>query len=344
MTGLRITVLPGDGIGPEVVAQALAVLDAVAPEVEVDVLDRVNATTFARTGAALTDDDLARIRASDALLLGAIGDPSVRSPDYARGVLLRLRFELDLYVNQRPAVLLHARLSPLRDPARRGIDCVIVRENTEGAYTGIGGTLRKWTPHETAIDADVSTYHGVSRVIEHAFRIARREVCVVDKANAVPFGGELWQRCWREAAGRHPGIATSHLYVDVAAMTLVSDPTRFDVVVASNAHGDILSDVAAAVAGGLGAAPSANLDPATGFGLYEPVHGSAPDIAGTGVANPLGAIASLAMLLADHGHEDQAQAIQTAIRSTVDKRRCTPDLGGALTTEQAAAAVIAELA
>lgn len=337
---MKITAIPGDGIGPEVIEQALVVLDAVAPSVEVDVLDHVNAATFRRTGDALTSADLARVRASDGLLLGAIGAPA----EYARDVLLRLRFELDLYVNQRPSVLLHDRLSPLRDPAQRGIDCVIVRENTEGSYTGIGGTLRKWTPHETAIDADVSTYHGVSRVIEHAFGIARRSVCMVDKSNAVRFGGELWQRCWRESAERHPDIATSHLYVDVAAMALVTDPTRFDVIVANNAHGDILSDVAAAVAGGLGAAPSANLDPSTGFGLYEPVHGSAPDIAGTGVANPLGAIASLAMLLEDHQHVAEAHAIQAAIRSTVDKQRCTPDLGGTLTTREAGAALLAELA
>jgi 3-isopropylmalate dehydrogenase len=341
---MSITVIPGDGIGPEVVEQALAVLGALGLGLDVDVLDHVNADTFVRTGDALTDDDLARVRGSDALLLGAIGDPRVRSPEYARGVLLRLRFELDLYVNQRPATLLHDRLSPLRDPRRRGIDCVVVRENTEGAYAGIGGTLRRWTPHETAIDADVSTYHGVSRVLEHAFSLARREVCLVDKANAVRYGGELWQRCWREAARRHPDVATTHLYVDVAAMKLVSDPTRFDVLVANNAHGDILSDVAAEVAGGLGAAPSANLDPTTGFGLYEPVHGSAPDIAGTGTANPLGAILSLAMLLANQGHEDAARAIQTAALSTVDTRRCTPDLGGSLTTKQAGAAVLAELA
>jgi 3-isopropylmalate dehydrogenase len=339
----RITVIPGDGIGREVTAEAVQTLAAFQLGLEFDVLDHINADTFLRTGVAMSGEDLERIATSRSALFGAVGDPRVRSSEYARGVLLRLRQELELYVNHRPARLLDPRLSPLRDEAAREIDCVIVRENTEGLYSGIGGSLRENTPQEMSVDADVSTYFGVSRVIEYAFSIARRGVCMVDKANAVRFGGKLWQRCWAEAMQRHPQLPGSHLYVDVAAMKLVSHPADFDVIVTNNSYGDILSDITAQVAGGLGAAASANLNPDTGFGLYEPVHGSAPDIAGTGTANPLGSIMSGALMLAQLGYAAEADAVAKAVESAVAARRCTPDLGGSLTTSQAAAAVRAEL-
>ena len=339
----RITVIPGDGIGGEGTKEALETLNVFGLSLEFDILGCINADTFLNTGIAMSEADFGRIRASSSALFGAIGDPRVRSPEYARSVLLRLRQELELYVNERPARLLDHRLSPLRDDLSRRIDCVIVRENTEGLYAGIGGSLRENTPQEMTVDADVSTYLGVSRIMEYAFSIARRGVCMVDKANAVRFGGKLWQRCWAEATSQHPEVPGSHLYVDVAAMKLVSNPSEFDVIVTNNSYGDILSDITAEVAGGLGAAASANLNPDTGFGLFEPVHGSAPDIAGTGVANPIGAILSSALMLRQLGYATEADAVRKAVESAVAARNCTPDLGGRLSTKQAGAAVRAAL-
>ncbi len=338
-----ISVLPGDGIGPEVVAEALRVLDALGLGLEFDLLGHVNADSYLSSGVALTDDDVERIKRSDAALFGAIGDPRIASPDYARGVLLRLRFELDLYVNHRPVSLPAERLSPLKDAERGAIDCVVVRENSEGLYAGIGGALRQSTSQEVALDVEVNTHSGVSRILDYAFGIARSEVCMVDKSNAVPNGGRLWQRCWAEARRRNPRMRTRHLYVDAAAMRLVSDPAGFDVVVTNNSYGDILSDLAAELGGGIGIATSVNLNPASGFGLYEPVHGSAPDLAGRGVANPAAAILCAALMVEKLGHATAAEAVRSAVARTVAAGRCTPDLGGSLSTGEAGAAIRAEL-
>lgn len=339
----RITVIPGDGIGPDVIEPALALLEFLGLGVKLDVLDHVNADAYLRNGSALSEVDLDRIRTSEATLLGAVGDPRLSGTEYVRSVLSTLRVELDLYANYRPARLWHDKLSPLRDQTRRAIDCVIVRENTEGLYSGIGGSMRTASPEEVAVDLDVSTHRGVSRIIDFAFSVARRSVCMVDKANAVRHGGQLWQRCWREAIERHPHIDTSHLYVDAAAMKLATDPTAFDIIVTNNSYGDILSDLTAALAGGLGMAASANLNATTGQGLFEPVHGSAPDIAGSGVANPFGAILSTALLVEHLGHTDEADAIRQGVAAAVEAERVTPDLGGSLSTEEAGAAVLAEL-
>ncbi|MFI1166618.1 isocitrate/isopropylmalate dehydrogenase family protein [Streptomyces sp. NPDC020801] len=338
-----ITVIPGDGIGPEVIEPALDILETLALGVRMDVLDHVNAERYLRTGGALAEADLDRIRTSEATLLGAVGDPRLSDTGYVRSVLSTLRLELDLYANYRPARLWHDRLSPLRDEARRAIDCVIVRENTEGLYSGVGGSTRMGSPQEIAIDVDLSTHHGVSRIMEFAFSVARRSVCLVDKANAVRNGGQLWQRCWHEAVARHPQFDTSHLYVDAAAMKLATDPTAFDVIVTNNSYGDILSDLTAALAGGLGVAASANLNPATGHGLFEPVHGSAPDIAGTGVANPFAAILSVALLIEHMGRAGEAGAVRRAVAAAVEAGRVTPDLGGSLSTKEVGAVVLAEL-
>ncbi|RBM17312.1 isocitrate/isopropylmalate dehydrogenase family protein [Streptomyces sp. PT12] len=338
-----IAVIPGDGIGPEVIGPALDVLDALGLGVRTDVLDHVNAEAYLRTGTALTGADLDRIRSGEAALLGAVGDPRLGDTPYVREVLTTLRLELDLYVNYRPARLWHDRLSPLRDPSRRAIDCVIVRENTEGLYSGIGGVTRTGSPQEVAIDVDLSTRHGVSRVLDFAFSVARRSVCLVDKANAVRNGGQLWQRCWSEAVARHPHVEASHLYVDTAALRLATDPTAFDVIVTNNSYGDILSDLTAALAGGLGVAASANLNPATGRALFEPVHGSAPDIAGTGTANPFGAILSVALLVEHLGRTEEADAVRRAVAAAVATGCVTPDLGGSLGTKEVGTAVLAKL-
>ena len=339
-----VTVVPGDGIGPEVTEQALLVLAAVDPGIRLDVLDHVNAGTFLATGVALSEADLRRVGDSAGCLLGAVGDPRADGTPYARDVLLRLRSELDLYVNYRPARLLHDRLSPLRAPERRGIDCVVVRENSEGLYAGVGGALRRRTDHEVAVDTEVTTHRGVVRIVDFALSAATRAVCMVDKANAVPNGGAVWQRCWRDATARRPDLEFSHLYVDAMAMRLVTDPTAFDVIVTNNSYGDILSDLTAALAGGIGVAASANLNPDTGFALCEPVHGSAPDIAGTGTANPVGAVLGAALLLDRLGRADAARAVRRAVDDTVARSRCTPDLGGTLDTAAAGAAIRAVLA
>jgi len=338
----RLAVLPGDGVGPEVVEEALLLLDELRLDLEIDLLDHVSADRYRRTGIALSDDDLERIRRSDAVLLGAIGAPGVDG-DYARGVLLRMRLDFDLYANLRPVRLLDDRLSPLRDPARRPVDLRIVRENTEGLYVGVGGRVRPGTDQEVGIDVEVTTHGGVQRVLRYAFGIARTGVCLVDKSNAVPSGGAVWQRAWAEEIPAWPGLTTSHLYADVAAMHLVADPGQFDVLVTNNSYGDLLSDLAAQVAGGLGGAASANLNPETGFGLYEPVHGSAPDIAGKQVANPIGAILSAGLLLEDAGHPVAADRVRKAVAAAVAAQRCTRDFGGTLDTRAAGAAIRAEL-
>ncbi|WP_280441980.1 isocitrate/isopropylmalate dehydrogenase family protein [Nocardia brasiliensis] len=338
----RIAVLPGDGVGPEVTAEAVQTLDALALGFDFDVLEHVNADNYLKTGTALSDNDFERIATSDAVLLGAVGDARADMA-YARDVLLRLRFELDLYVNYRPATLCHDRLSPLREASRRAIDCLVIRENTEGLYAGIGGRLRPATTHEIAIDAETSTYHGVSRILEFAFTVARRSVCLVDKSNAVRHGGALWQRCWAEAREKYPAMPARHLYVDAAVMHLVHDPTAFDVIVTNNSYGDILSDLTAELAGGLGTVGSANINGSTGFGLFEPVHGSAPDLAGQGRANPIGAVLTGALLVEHLGHDDAARAVRAAVGQVIADRQVTPDLGGQLSTKDAGAAIRAQL-
>jgi 3-isopropylmalate dehydrogenase len=258
-------------------------------------------------------------------------------------VLLRLRFQLDLYVNLRPARLYDDRLSPLRDPARRGIDLLIVRENTEGLYVGMGGRFRRGTEHEVAVQEDLNTHHGVGRILEQGFRRASRRLCMVDKSNAMNHAGGLWQERWAQARAAHPELETRHLYVDAAAMELVRDPTQFEVIVTGNLFGDILSDLTAALVGGMGVAPSANINPETRRGLFEPVHGSAPGIAGQGIVNPVGAILTAGMMVEHLGDEDAAKRMESAVRGAIRAGECTRDLGGSLSTREAADAVIGRL-
>lgn len=338
-----VTVIPGDGIGPEVIGAAMLVLDALNTGISFDVLQHVNADRYRTQGYALDSYDLQRITDSSAILLGAIGQPDLENTDYVRSVLLGLRNGFDLYANHRPVKLWHEKLSPLRDWARRAVDCVIVRENTEGLYSGIGGNLRPSTPFEIAIDADVNTYHGISRIMEYAFSVSHREVCLVDKANAVRAGGQLWQKCMKESTQKHPEISVKHCYIDAAAMQFVTDPACFDVVVTSNSYGDILSDLAAVLAGGIGLAPSASVNPETGFGLFEPVHGSAPNIAGQDSANPFAAMLTAGLMLRHLGLSSQAAAIESAVSDSIAAGWTTRDLGGSLGTGEATQAVLASL-
>jgi 3-isopropylmalate dehydrogenase len=338
----RIAVVPCDGAGKEVVPEAVKVLRAVGADLEfVDY--EINADTYLRDGVAIPDATWKEIAAADSILFGAVGDPRVSDPKYLAGVLLRLRFELDLYVNLRPAKLYDDRLSPLRREDRRKVDLLIVRENTEGLYVGMGGRFKKGTEHEIATQEDVNTYHGVTRILEYAFEVARQEVVMIDKSNAMTYAGGLWQERWKEVAKAHPHVATRHLLVDAAAMQLVKNPSQFEVIVTGNLFGDILSDLTAELVGGMGIAPSGNINPKTGSGLFEPVHGTAPDIAGKGLVNPIGAILSAGMMVRHLGHQDMADAIEGAVESAIRAGECTRDIGGSLSTSQAGDAVVKRL-
>jgi 3-isopropylmalate dehydrogenase len=338
----KIAVLPCDGAGKEVVPEAIKVLRAAGANFEFEEFD-VNADQYLRTGEPIPANVWPELQKADSILFGAVGDTRVNETAYLAGVLLRLRFELDLYVNLRPARLYDDRLSPLRREDRRNINLLIVRENTEGLYAGLGGRFKKGTDQEVAIQEDLNTALGVTRIIDYAFGAAKREVVMIDKSNAMTFAGGLWQDRWKAVAAKHANIKTRHLYVDAAAMQLVRDPTQFEVIVTGNLFGDILSDLTAELIGGMGIAPSANINPQTKRGLFEPVHGTAPDIAGRGLVNPMGAILSASMMVGHLGHSDMADAIEGAVRSAIRAGECTRDLGGNLSTGECGDAVAKRL-
>ena len=322
--------------------EAIKVLRAAGADFAFEEFD-VNADAYLRTGHAIPPEIWKDLEKADAILFGAVGDPRVNDAAYMAGVLLRLRFELDLYVNLRPAKLYDDRLSPIRREDRRHVDLLIVRENTEGIYVGMGGRFKRGTAEEVALQEDVNTHTGVTRIIEHAFKVARQEVVMVDKSNAMTYAGGLWQDRWKAIAAQNSKIKSRHLYVDAAAMQLVKDPSQFDVIVTGNLFGDILSDLTAELIGGMGVAPSGNINPVTGRGLFEPVHGTAPDIAGKGVVNPTGAILSASMMVRHLGFSDMADVIEGAVESAIRARECTRDIGGNLSTSQAGDAVVKRL-
>jgi 3-isopropylmalate dehydrogenase len=345
----RIATLGGDGIGPEVTREAVACLRAAAESggLRLEFEDfPYGADHFLRTGETLPQDGFDRLRGFDAILLGALGDPRVPDNRHAADILLGLRFRLDLYVNHRPVRLLDERLCPLKGRKPDDIDFVVFRENTEGLYAGVGGFFKKGTPDEIATQEEINTRKGVERIIRHAFAWAkthgRRRLLMSDKSNALTYGHDLWQRTFREVARDYPDIEPSHMYVDALAMQLVKDPTPYEVIVTCNMFGDILSDLGAQLQGGLGLAASANLHPGR-VGLFEPVHGSAPKYAGQGVANPIGAILSAAMLLDELGHGAAARRLEAAVASAVREGQTTRDLGGSLSTSQVGDAIRARL-
>ncbi len=317
----RIAVIGGDGIGPEVIAEALSVLDATG--VKLDTVDfDLGGQRYLRDGEVLSDETLEELRGFDAILLGAVGTPAVPPGVIERGLLLKLRFTLDLYINQRPFV----------GPDH---EFIVIRENTEGPYAGEGGVLRRGTPHEVATQGSVNTRMGVERCIRYAFELARsrprRHLTLVHKTNVLLFSGDLWQRTFDEVAAEFPEVATAYHHVDAATIYFVQDPQRYDVIVTDNLFGDILTDLGGAVSGGVGLASSANLNPArTGPSLFEPVHGSAPDIAGTGQANPIAAILSAALMLDFLGETDAAERIRAACADPVSGT--TREVGAAIAT------------
>ena len=320
----RVAVIPGDGIGPEVVTEGLAVLRQLLPEVKTHEFD-LGARRWHATGEVLPDDELAELAGYDAILLGAVGDPSVPPGLLERGLLLKLRFAFDHYVNLRPSKLFRGVSSPLADVKAGDIDMVVVREGTEGLYCGAGGVLRKGTAQECATEESLNTRVGVERLVRDAFARAqarpRRHLTLVHKKNVLTHAGDLWARTCAEVHQEFPDVTTEYLHVDAAAMFLVTAPQRFDVVVTDNLFGDILTDIAAAVTGGIGLAASGNINPSRVFpSMFEPVHGSAPDIAGKGVADPTATILSVALLLEHLGRTDEARRVERAVADDLAAR------------------------
>src|SRR4051812_2248146 len=320
---MRLAVIPGDGIGTEVVAEGLKILTAVAPDIETTHYD-LGAARWQRTGELLPDTVLDELRQHDAILLGAVGDPGVPSGILERGLLLRLRFELDHHVNLRPARLFDGVASPLADPGQ--IDILCVREGTEGPYVGNGGVLRKDTPQEVATEVSLNTAFGVGRVVRYAFERAlarpRKHLTLIHKTNVLTNAGGLWSRTVEEIGAEFPEVTVAYAHVDAASMYLVSDPGRFDVIVTDNLFGDIITDLAAAVTGGIGMAASGNLDVSgTNPSMFEPVHGSAPDIAGQGIADPTATVLSVALLLDHVGRGDLARKVNAAVAFDLSTRQ-----------------------
>lgn len=346
---MNIALIPGDGIGREVVAQAEKVLRVLEDHLELQ-LHRYDygADRYLDSGVTITDDEMTALeRDHDAILLGALGDPRVPDNRHARDILLGLRFRLDLYVNLRPVELYQTRFSPLRHAAPEHLALTIVRENTEGIYLGMGGVFKRGTPDEIAIEEDVNTRAGVERIVRAAFEYARSagrtRVTLADKANAMRHAGQLWRRVFEEVGEEYADIERDAMYVDALALDMVLRPARYQVIVASNLFGDILSDVAAALVGGLGLAPSANLHPGR-TGLFEPVHGSAPDIAGQDRANPLAAILTAALMLEHLGESPAADRIRAAVRAAIEAGESTADIGGSLGTAAVGDRIAARLA
>lgn len=340
----RVAIIPGDGIGKEVIPQAVKVVQAAGAAVEFTPFDwgadryLADKTTVPPDGFAMLERDF------DAILVGAFGDPRVPSNIHAREILLGMRSQMDLYANVRPVRLLDAALCPLKGVEPKDVDFVVIRENTEGVYGDLGGVFKQGTPDEVAIQEDVNTRKGVERIIRYAFEFCvkntkqdgspRRRVLMCDKSNAMTHAGGLWQRVFKEVGAEFPQIETQHMYVDALAMQMVRDPRGFDVIVTNNMFGDIITDLAAGLQGGLGMAASGNLHPGR-TSMFEPVHGSAPPMAGKNVANPLGAILTAAMMLAHLGMTSEAAKIEGAVLDAVRQKKTTSDIGGTLGTREA---------
>ena len=335
----RVAVIPGDGIGKEVTPVAVQIIKAAISKrnrplefVEFD----WGSDKYLREKISLPEGAVELLRDEfDAILFGALGDPRVPSNQHAADILLGLRFKLDLYVNARPTELLHDRFTPLRDRTTKDINLMVFRENTEGIYVGAGGFFKKGTPDEIAIQEDINSRRGVERIIRHAFDYARshrlKRLCMSDKSNAMTFAGDLWQRVFKFVRAEYPEIDSRHLFIDALAMELVRDPSQFDVIVTNNLFGDIISDLAAQLAGGLGLAPSGNIHPGR-TSLFEPVHGSAPNIAGKGIANPFGAVLASSMLLEFLGWNEESALLKQSVKSALAENVTTPDLGGVKAT------------
>ncbi|MGA7751619.1 MAG: 3-isopropylmalate dehydrogenase [Candidatus Sulfotelmatobacter sp.] len=343
-TRKRIAVIPGDGIGKEVIPQAVNVIKASRAAVDLTEFDW-GADRYLRDQTTVPTDGFAMLaRDFDAILVGAFGDPRVKTNIHAKEILLGMRFKMDLYANVRPVRLLDAALCPLKGVEPKDVDFVVLRENTEGVYTDAGGVFKQGTPDEIATQEDINTRKGVERIIRYAFQYceehtkldgsARSKVLMCDKSNAMTHAGGLWQRVFKEVSAEYPKIAAQHMYVDALCMQMVRDPRQFDVIVTNNMFGDIITDLAAGLQGGLGMAASGNIHPGK-TSMFEPVHGSAPPIAGKNMANPLGAILTAAMMLRHLAFAKEADKIEAAVLKAVRERKTTQDIGGSLGTREA---------
>ena len=346
----RIAAIPGDGIGIDVTRESMRVLRRVN-EVFSAGLEFVEfdwgAEKYLKEGITLPPGAFEMFRKDfDAILFGAIGDPRVPDQRHAAEILLALRFGLDLYANVRPVRVFDERLCPLKGIRVEDVNFTVIRENTEGAYVNSGGVFKKGTPDEVANQVEIHTRKGVDRIIEYAFDYARRtgktKVCMSDKSNVMAYAGDLWQRSFKEAAARQPGIQTSHLYIDALCLLMVRQPKDFQVIVTNNMFGDIVTDLAAALQGGLGMAASGNIHP-NAVSLFEPVHGSSPPLAGKNLANPMGSILTTSMMLEHLGLNNAARAVESAVIACVKEGKTTPDIGGALGTREVADAVVAKI-
>jgi 3-isopropylmalate dehydrogenase len=346
----RVAVIPGDGIGIDVTRESTRILqrvnDVFSAGLELVEFDW-GAEKYLREGIALPAGAFEMFRKDfDAILFGAVGDPRVPDQRHAAEILLALRFGLDLYANVRPVRLFHERLCPLKNVRVDDVNFTVIRENTEGAYVNSGGVFKKGTPDEVANQVEVHTRKGVDRIVEYAFQYAERhgrtKVCMSDKSNVMGYAGDLWQRSFKEAASHHPGIQTSHLYIDALCLLMVRQPQDFEVIVTNNMFGDIVTDLAAALQGGLGMAASANINPGN-VSLFEPVHGSSPPLAGKNIANPMGSILTAAMMLEYLGLNNAARSVENAVIACVNEGRTTRDVGGNLGTREVADAVLAKL-
>ena len=335
----RIAVIPGDGIGKEVIPAAIKVVEATNAAVEFMTFDW-SADRYLKDGTTVPPDGFAMLaRDFDAIFVGALGDPRVPTNIHAKEILLGMRFKMDLYANVRPVKLLDESLCPLKNVKAEDIDFVVIRENTEGPYVDAGGVLKQGTAEEIATQEDFNTRKGVERIIRFAFDLARRQkrkkVLMSDKSNVMTYAGSLWQRVFKLVAAEYPNIQPSHMYVDALCMHMARDPKQFDVIVTNNMFGDIITDLAAALQGGLGIAASGNIHPGK-TSMFEPVHGSAPPFAGKNIANPIGAISTAAMMLDHLGFAQEASRINQAVLEAVRQKKTTADIGGNLGTREAA--------
>jgi 3-isopropylmalate dehydrogenase len=339
----RIAVIPGDGIGKEVIPQAVSVIQATGAAIELTDFDW-GADRYLRDQTTVPPEGFAMLaRDFDAILVGAFGDPRVKSNIHAKDILLGMRFKMDLYANVRPVRLLDAALCPLKGVEPKDVDFVVLRENTEGVYTDAGGVFKRGTSDEVATQEDINTRKGVERIIRYAFEYCqkhakldgspRTKVLMCDKSNAMTHAGGLWQRAFKEVSGEYPRITAQHMYVDALCMQMVRDPRQFDVIVTNNMFGDIITDLAAGLQGGLGMAASGNIHPGR-TSMFEPVHGSAPPIAGKNQANPFGAILTAAMMLRHLEFQEEANKIEAAVLEAVRQKKTTQDIGGSLGTRE----------
>jgi 3-isopropylmalate dehydrogenase len=340
----RIAVIPGDGIGQEVIPEAVKVIEAAGAAVELIPFDW-GADRYLADGVTVPPDAFTMLaRDFDAIFVGALGDPRVPSNIHAKEILLGMRFKMDLYANVRPVRLLDAALCPLKNVEPKDVDFVVIRENTEGEYVDVGGCFKQGTPDEVAVQEDINTRKGVGRIIRYAFEYCdrhlkhdgspRRRVLMADKSNVLTYAHGLWQRVFREVSAEYPQIKAEHMYIDALCLQMVRDPRQFDVIVTNNMFGDIVTDLAAGLQGGLGMAASGNIQPRK-TSMFEPVHGSAPSIAGKNIANPFGAILTAAMMLGHLGMTAESGKIEAAVFEAVRQKKTTQDVGGSLGTREA---------